>query len=51
MIEIRLLGFTTLHDSRDATQFRNAWDPHRTPRHKGGTVCTQGVRGDDDTPL
>jgi hypothetical protein len=28
-----VLGFTTLHDTRDATQFRNAGP--LTPRHKG----------------
>ena len=36
--KIRLLDFTTLHDSRrsadDATQFRDAWIPHtQTQRH------------------
>jgi hypothetical protein len=32
--KIRLLGFTTLHDLRHATQFRDAWAPHtQTQRH------------------
>ena len=32
--KIRLLGFTTLPTTRDATQFRDAWAPHtQTQRH------------------